>query len=472
MRNMRHRRLIASAIAFGVLATACGGDDEGAQEPTGTDTETTTDGTEGTEGTEGTIDPVEAGDVAFDVGVTEDTITIGALADLTGIFAPLVTDIVAAQEVFWDKVNEEGGIAGRNVELLVEDTGYDVTRHQEQYEKIRDQIAALSISVGSPHTAAVVPQMEEDNIIAVPLTWYSGWADPDVGENVLEQGTNYCLEAMNALSFANDMHQEEAGEAPSVAIISFPGEYGQDGAAGAKIAAEELGLEIVYDGEAQVVPGQDQTAVISEIVRTNPDWVFATVNPTTLGEIMGGAVAQGFQGNWTGSVPSYDFRLLDSPLAEAIDQFYWATNVNVPYGTDVPGMEDLVSAMAEAEPDARVSDAAVIGWVEARIIETVLREAAENGDLTRAGIKEAALSVDEIDFGGLQPTQTYAGEPNEYIVRESIILKPSLEKYQEAGGADATYSDEGANTGAEVARDFFASDIAQDFVYEGPCFEG
>jgi ABC-type branched-subunit amino acid transport system substrate-binding protein len=464
MRNIKHRRLAASVIAFGLLATACGGDgDDGGSAATGTGTETADDAGSAGEGT-------AAGDVEFDIGVDEDTITLGLLADLTGVFAPLVTDIVAAQEVYWDRVNANGGIAGRQIELIVEDSAYDVTRNVENYEKMRGEIAAMPLAVGSPHTAAIVPQIEEDDVVVVPLTWYSGWADPDIGENALEQGTNYCLEAMNALSFATEMHEEEHGEKPTLAIISFPGEYGQDGAAGAKIAAEELGLEIVYDGEAQVVPGQDQTAVISEIVRNDPDWVFASTNPTTLGEILGGAVAQGFDGMWTGSVPTYDFRLLDSPLAEAIDQYYWQMAVNVSYGTDVPGMQELMDAMAEAEPDARVSDAAVIGWIEARIIETVLREAAERGDMTRAGIKEAALSIEEIDFGGLQPTQTYAGEPNDYVLRESAIFKPSLEFYNEGGGASATYGS-GGNTGSELVQDFFASEVAANYDYQGPCFE-
>lgn len=464
MRINKRRRLIASVMAVGLLATACGGGDDG-EEATGTETPSGTEtSTEGGDGGDG-------GDIAFDVGVTEDTIKLGFLADLTGIFAPLVTDIVDAQEVYWEKVNEAGGIAGRQVELVIEDTGYDVTRTGEQYEKMRDEVAAIPLSTGSPHTASLLDKLEEDNMVVVPLTWYSGWADASIGQNVLEQGTNYCLEAMNVMEWLSEKHEADNGAKPTVAIISFPGEYGQDGATGAKIAAEALGLEVVYDGEAAVVPGQDQTAVISEIVRTSPDWVFATINPTTLGEIMGGAVAQGFTGNWTGSVPTYDFRLLDSPLAPAIDQFYYQSAYNVAYGTDVPGMADLTEAMTAAKPDATVSDAAVIGWIEATIIETVLRQAAENGDLTRAGIREAALSVPEIDFGGLQPTQTYAGEPNDYVLRESAIFKPSLEYYNSGGGTGSTYG-QGGNTGSELLQDFFVSDTAANYDYQGACFTG
>lgn len=459
MRRTRQKRIAAAVLALGLLASACGGgDDEPGPAATGT-------------GAGGTATGSPEEEIATDVGVDDTTIKIGLLADLTGIFAPLVTDIVTAQEVYWDRVNEAGGIAGRQIELVVEDTGYDVTTHGEKYEEIREEVVALSQSTGSPHTASIVPDMEEDNMVAVPLTWYSGWADPEIGTNVLEQGTNYCLEAMNVVDWLTRKHEEDNGEKPTLAIISFPGEYGQDGATGAKIAAEELGLEVVYDGEGAVVPGQDQTAVISGIVQANPDWVFTTINPTTLGEIMGGAVAQGFQGMWTGSLPSYDFRMLDTPIAEAIDQFYWQSSYQVSYGTDVPGMAELTEAMTAAEPDARVSDAAVIGWIEARIIETVLRQAAENGDMTRQGVLDAALSIPEIDFGGLQPKQTYAGEPNEYVLRQSAIFKPSLEFYNEGGGASATYGG-GGNTGSELVEDFFASETAENYNYDGACFTG
>ncbi|MGH9196233.1 MAG: ABC transporter substrate-binding protein, partial [Acidimicrobiia bacterium] len=83
-------------------------------------------------------------DVTFDVGITEDTITVGLLADLSGPFSPLVQDIVAVQEVYWDLVNQGGGIAGRQIEVIVEDTAYNPDQHRTKYEAIRDQVALLS----------------------------------------------------------------------------------------------------------------------------------------------------------------------------------------------------------------------------------------------------------------------------------------------------------------------------------------
>ena len=88
-----------------------------------------------------------------------------------------------------------------------------------------DGVLMFSQSTGSPHTAATAESLVEDNLLAIPLSWYSGWADPTIGENVIELYTSYCLESMNGLTYLAG-----AQDASTVAIISFPGEYGQDGA--------------------------------------------------------------------------------------------------------------------------------------------------------------------------------------------------------------------------------------------------
>ena len=88
--------------------------------------------------------------------------------------------------MFWDNVNAKGGIAGRQVELVIEDNAYDVATQLEKYEALRDEVAILSQSTGSPHTAAIAQDLVDDDLVAIPLTWYSGWADPEIGQNVFE----------------------------------------------------------------------------------------------------------------------------------------------------------------------------------------------------------------------------------------------------------------------------------------------
>jgi ABC-type branched-subunit amino acid transport system substrate-binding protein len=490
-------RYVAVAACFGLVAAACGDDDDGGDDaatadtggteaPAATDAPAATEGTEApattasmdttpaTEGTEAMTEDTEASapsvdpaSIETDVGVDDETIRVGMLADLSGAFAPLVVEIVAAQEVYWDDVNEQGGIAGRQVELIVEDNAYDVANHVEDYETIRNEVAIISQSTGSPHTAAIADSLVDDDLIAIPLTWYSGWADPEIGENVFESYTSYCIESMNAINWLHDNRDVQ-----SVAIVSFPGEYGGDGAAGAALAAEGLGLDVVYDGTGQVTPpsadntNPDQSAVISQIVAADPDLVWTTINPATLTSIMQGAVGQGFDGLWSGNSPSYSFKLLGTDLAPLLDESYIASTYIVTWGTDVPGMQEVVDKMTAARPDLAASDVYILGWTEGQITKAILEQAAANGDMTRAGIVAAANEV-SVAFDGLAPDQSWQGDPNDDIVRESYIYDVTLEQYNPLPLGDGLGS-----TGWELLEGPYTSPLAEDFVFEEACYVG
>jgi ABC-type branched-subunit amino acid transport system substrate-binding protein len=320
----------------------------------------------------------------------------------------------------------------------------------------------ISQSTGSPHTAAVADALVEDNLVAIPLSWYSGWADPDLGANVMEMHTLYCVESMNGVEYLAG-----ANDATTIGIVSFPGEYGQDGAAGAKIAAEALGLEVVYDGEGEVVPGADQTPVITELVAADPDIVWATVNGATLAEIMGGAYAQGLRAHWSGNAPTWDPDLLGTEFGTIADELYTYSGYTALWdAVESEGMDNLKAAMREKRPDAQLEDTYIWGWVEGLAVKAVLEQAAANGDMTRAGVVQAFNEV-SVDLQGLAPDQQWFGEPNDYIVRESFLFDIDQSLYN----PEATVSDDAPGaTGAVLLEGPYVGEVAANFQYEGPCF--
>ncbi len=457
---MKRMRIFVILLALGLVAAACGTSDD--TTTTAAQQTTTTAAAEETT----TTQPAEAG-MKTGTGVDPDTMTIklGALHDLTGIFSPLVIDINDAMSVFYDNLNAAGGIDGWQIDYIVEDTNYNVEQHLEKYEALRNEVLALTASTGSPTNVAALGLMMEDNMTFIPLSWYSGWAIPEFEDGLaLELGTNYCVEAMNILGFIN----ENGGQ--TIALATFPGDYGFDAAAGVRLAAEFYGMDIVYDGAGAVIPGQDQTEVITGIVESGADWAFLTTNPSTLAELMGGAVQAGYQGMWTGSGPSYNFALLDSAVGPIIDQVFYQSNYYLGWGSGVPGQLEMEAAMKEAFPDRRPSDAFIIGWNEAKAMTQVLADAIAAGDLTREGVAAAVSAQTGVDYAGTQPNQSYAGTPNEYVTRESAIFDPDLETYLAAGGAEQTLSQEGGTTGSLLVKDFFVSEAAEDFIFDAPCY--
>ena len=245
----------------------------------------------------------DSGGIKTDVGVTKEPcpqaidttkgcIYLGTISDLTvGPFAPLAVPITKAQAAFWNRVNKAGGIGGYEIDVTkyVKDNKYNPQTHNEVYQEIKPNILALAQTLGSPTTAAILADLKASSIVAVPASWTSLWAFEDV---ILESGANYCVESMNAIDYAK-------GAKPaikSVMAVHYAGDYGDDAAAGAKYAAEKLGLTFT---DVKTDPGADkQAGAIAAIVAAKPDLVILTTAPTEAATIVGAAAAvQGFARN-------------------------------------------------------------------------------------------------------------------------------------------------------------------------------
>ncbi len=443
--NRHSKRWWALIVALLLVVTACSGDD--------TDGDTTTTGSADA----GTDHP----DIVTDIGVDLETgvITVGMLSDLTGAFGPLVTAILAGHEVYWENVNDNGGINGLTVELEVRDTGYDVPAHVELYEELKTQVVAFGHSTGSPHTVAINEALQTDGILAIPLTWYSGWSDPAINSNLMSHGTPYCLEVMNLLSYGMEQAQAAGVESPTVGLVTVPGDYGLDAAAGAQLAVAELGLEVVFDGTGTIIPGQDQTPIAGELVAADPDIVLVATTPDLFTEVYGPAIQSGFEAVWLAPAPSYNPAFLDSPLAEAVQRDLIVSFYVQPWGAGTAGTDELEALFAERRPGAPATDYYAEGFVEAKILHDALLRAYENGDMTQAGVVTAAKSLENVDFNGLAPSESYVGEPNERVQRTNVLLRPDLADRQ-AGG-----------TGASVVEADYVSDLAAGFEFTEACYQ-
>ena len=405
--------------------------------------------------------------IAHDFGVDPETMTIrvGVNTDLSGIFAPLTTKITDGHLVYWEWINDNGGIQGWTIEPVVLDNNYNVPTHLENYEvmagKGDESVVMFSTSTGSPHTASTAQLLIEDNIAAIPLSWYSGWADPAIGKNVFEVQTNYCIEAMNGSTYMSETYGN------NVAIASFPGDYGEDGAEGVKVAAEALGLNIVYDGQAQVIPGGDLTPVITGIAESGADFVWLTTNPTTTATLMGGAAQAGFTGQWSGNSPSWNPALLGiEGFRELADAVYTHSTYTVLWDVgEAEGMGEMIDAMRQYRPDAPFDDVYIISFIEGYVATQILDRAISNGNLTRAGVLAAANSV-TADLKGLAPNQNWRGNPNDNVVRETYLYDVDLSLYTPG----VTVSEEGGNNGFRLIKGPYASETAMNWQYE-PCFK-
>lgn len=392
------------------------------------------------------------GGVATDAGVTEEAcpaavnpdngcIYLGILTDLTGPFAGFGAPLTTAQEAFWQRVNEAGGIQAEGVDQAYdvdvstyqEDTGYDATEHARLYEAMKPNILALAQTLGTPTTQAILPDLEASSIVAAPAGYTSLFNFEDV---ILESSANYCIETMNSVDYAVETY-----DISSVMAVYFEGDYGGDAAGGAQIAAEAHGLEFEA---VPTPPGAEQQAeAVGRILASQPDLVIVTTGPTEAAAIVGGAAAQGFTGRFIGTNPTFNPALLASPAADAILALYQAGGAFPNWSADTPAHQAMRDALGTPED---LSDGYTAGWMWQYPLKAALEAALAAGDLTRAGVLSAATSLTTVDYEGMLPegAGNYAGGP-EAQIRATLISNPDPE----------------APTGLTTEREFFVGPTAE-----------
>jgi ABC-type branched-subunit amino acid transport system substrate-binding protein len=436
MRNTARRRMAAASLAgIAVLAAGCRG---GGEDP-------------GDGGAEG------GGDIATDVGVTSEPcpeavnedngcIYLGILSDLTvGPFAAAGPLIIEGQEAFWNRVNEDGGIGGYDIDVgtYVRDNQYNPQVTNQVYQEIKPDVLALAQTLGSPPTAAIVEDLDAEDIVAAPAGWTSLYLYQDV---ILESGATYCAEAMNGVDYAVENHGTT-----SVMSIHYAGDYGGDAAAGAKVAAEANGLEF-FNVETTAGP-DNQAAAIAAIRGQQPDLVILSTGAADTAAIVGQAVAGGYQGRFMGSSPTWNPAILQSPAAPAFQAAFQHLGPWGPWDADT----EAHRLVKEALPDVQPNEFYMSGWFWSYPLKAALEAAAENGDLTRAGLHEAAQGLEEVDFEGVLPegSGNYAGGPNEAASRASYIsdIDPS------------------SSTGLAPVAEAFTGPTAEEYEFTGPCYE-
>jgi branched-chain amino acid transport system substrate-binding protein len=171
---------------------------------------------------------------------TGEPIKIGAILSLTGTYAALGTAEKQALELEVARVNEAGGIKGRQIDLIVEDDATDEAKAVAAASKLIDQdgvVAILgasgtgqSMAVRGDITRAQVPQISMAGGTAItkefdPYVFQTPWSNTIV--------VPFVLEAM-----------KQAG-ITEFALMSDTGGYGKDGKPIVESTAAELGMRIV-----------------------------------------------------------------------------------------------------------------------------------------------------------------------------------------------------------------------------------
>jgi hypothetical protein len=100
-------------------------------------------------------------------GVSKTEIVLGSIQDLSGPIAGFGKQVRLGMMLRVDEINEQGGINGRKIKLLVEDSAYDPRKAVLAAQKLvnQDKIFAMVGHIGTAQNMAAMPVQFEKNVI-------------------------------------------------------------------------------------------------------------------------------------------------------------------------------------------------------------------------------------------------------------------------------------------------------------------
>ncbi|WP_084960305.1 ABC transporter substrate-binding protein [Thermoactinospora rubra] len=372
-------------------------------------------------------------------GVTAGTITLSMLTDLTGPYASFGKSLTQAQQLYFEQVNQAGGICGRKVETVVRDHGYDAQKAMASYAEVAPKTAAIPHFIGSPMVTALKEKITSDRILTIPMAWATGL----LGSQAIQvTGTTYDIDMINAVDFLVKEKGIKAGD--KVGHLYFEGDYGQSSLDGSKYATGKLGLTLV---EQKVkATDQDMTAQVAAFKKAGVKAVLVSVGPRQTASLVGVALASGMDVPFVGSNSAYSPQLLATPAAPALlKDFYYVTS-GAPISAPLPAYEKLIADYQAKYAGQPLDSGVSAGWTAALIVGDALKKACEAKDLSREGIIAAHRSQKAWEAG-------LGGSPMDFSVydrpasRASYVVKP----------------DKDAVGGAKIHKEAAVSDLAKDY---------
>lgn len=233
MSNVSTARMFAASIfslVAGLLLAACGSPDDGSQAGE------TIPGAAAAEET-----PVAQTPTPPTPGVTETEIVLGTHSDLTGPIAVWGVGIVNGARMRFEEANNAGGVHGRQIRFVVEDSQYQIPKAIQAANKLinRDNILAMVAAVGTQTNVAVMEQaFAEDVPNLFPASGARAIVSP-FKKHVISQMGLYYDEIRAGMKY----FVEQEGKTTPCAIYHDT-EYGHEIKEAVEDQAAEMGLEI------------------------------------------------------------------------------------------------------------------------------------------------------------------------------------------------------------------------------------
>lgn len=333
-------------------------------------------------------------------GITDDTVTIGTHHPLTGPAAGGFASISAATDAYFQYINDNGGIHGREIDYIVRDDAYSPSNTQSVVRELvqQDDVFAVVNGLGTPTHSAVLEYLDQND---VPDLFVSSgslvWNQPDEYPNTFGYNADYVTEGAALAQYIVDSEDD-----PTICLLGQDDDFGESMLEGVEGAVGEDGVaEVQWYSTAN----EDVTAQIGAMQSAGCDAnILASINAFTA-LALGTAAQLQYEPQWYASSSGGDYPSLVDYLGDAAPLLEGMVSVNYLQNTPESDWYELFESVNEEyNGGAPFTGNTTYGMSVAYVFAEALAQAGE--EPTREDIVEA-LSSGAVVGNGITPL-TYA----------------------------------------------------------------
>jgi branched-chain amino acid transport system substrate-binding protein len=308
-------------------------------------------------------------------GVTDTEIVIGTDTDLSGVTAVQGVNNSNAIRLAFEEINAKGGINGRKIKYVVEDSQYTVPRAVQAMNKLlnSDDIFLALDDGGTPMNDANMPAEFAKNVPNVfPLTAARSMYEP---YNRLKFGqfASYYDQMRAAVKYFHEKHGRS-----KFCVMYQDSDFGKDVLAGVVAQTEAMGMKVVAT-TAHKPTDTDFNAPVSKLHDAGCDAVMLGTIVRDTNIIIQTARKMGWNVDMVGQFAAYDTAVATLP-GGATEGFYCMTPALYVYPDDPrPAVQAFAKAF-KAKYGIDPNFHGEVGYTAAQLVILALQKAGR--DLT------------------------------------------------------------------------------------------
>lgn len=331
---------------------------------------------------------------ALTPGVTAKSIKFGQSAAYAGPASALGSGMRDGLNAAFAEINASGGIAGRNLELVGYDDGYEPEKAIANTQKLigEDQVFALIGEVGTPTSKAVVPIAQEAKVPFVgPFTGAEFLRNPFT-KGVVNVRASYFQETEALVErLTTDLGHTK------IAAFYQNDSYGKAGLAGIQRALDKRGMTLAGEGTYE----RNTTAVKGALLslrKAQPESIIMIGAYKPVAEFIKLAGRMKIDAVFA-NVSFVGSKALSAELGDAREGVLISQVVPFPWDADIPVVAQYQKAMAAYQPDFEPGFVTLEGYIVGRLAIEALQRM--NGEITRASFVDTIHQSGAFDMGGV-----------------------------------------------------------------------